>query len=225
MAVPNVRKGRASILGLVLLVAACVLADRGVALAQADENRIGPFAVDVHGVTLSYKPTSEQAAWLGYADSDLPGRGFGVDVGGQYYFMKLGTVALGAGGNVLWTAGNSDPTDLEGASTGNKAHTSFRSVATQVTANFGRRRGWSYLSAGYGYSTFAVSKPTDVESAGLPKRSTFNVGGGARWFKKERVAFSFDVRFYMLAAQAATGLVPADAKQTRVVIGVGASFR
>jgi len=225
VAVPNVRKGRASILGLVLLVAACVLADRGVALAQADENRIGPFAVDVHGVTLSYKPTSEQAAWLGYADSDLPGRGFGVDVGGQYYFMKLGTVAIGAGGNVLWTAGNSDPTDLEGASTGNKAHTSFRSVATQVTANFGRRRGWSYLSGGYGFSTFAVSNSADPAPTGLPNRTTINFGGGARWFQKEHVAFSFDVRFYKVAAQAATETVPADGKQTRVVIGAGVSFR
>lgn len=225
MAVPNVRKGRGLNLGTVLLVAACVLAGRGVALAQADENRVGPFAVDVHGVTLSYKPTSEQAAWLGYADSDLPGRGFGVDIGGQYYFTKVATVTLGAGGNVLWTAGNSDPTDLEGASTGNKAHTSFRSVAAQVTANFGGRRGWSYLSAGYGYSTFAVSSQATPEPTGLPRRATVNFGFGARWFQKEHLAFSFDVRFYKLAAQASTATVPSDGKQTRVVVGVGMSFR
>ena len=210
---------------MVLLVAACVLADRGVVLAQADENRIGPLAVDVRGVTLSYKPTPEQAAWLGFADSDLPGRGFGVDLGGQYYFMKVGIVALGAGGNVLWTSGDSDPKDLEGTSTGNKAHTSFRPFATQVTANFGRRRGWSYLSAGYGYSTFAVSSQAVPEPTGLPKRATLYFGFGARWFQKEHVAFAFDVRFYKLAAQGATADVPADGKMTRVVIGAGVSLR
>lgn len=220
------RRGRTATPWLVLLVAGCVLAAQSLAFAQqADESKIGRFAVDVHGVTGGLGPTPEQAATLGYADTDLPGRGFGFDVGGQIYFAKAGKVTLGAGGNMLFMSGNSDPKDAAGLSTGNKAHTSFRSVATQVTANFGRRRGWSYLSGGYGFSTFAVSKPTDVEPAGLPKRSTINFGGGARWFQKEHVAFSFDVRFYMLAAQAATELVPADGKQTRVVIGAGVSFR
>jgi hypothetical protein len=230
------RRGRAATLWLVLLVAGCVLAARGVAFAQqADERKIGRFAVDVHGVTGSYGPTPEQAASLGYADTDLPGRGFGFDIGGQFYVMKIGKVTLGAGGNMVRTTGHSDPKDLEGFPTGNKANTQFRAFATQVTANFGRRRGWSYLSAGYGYSTFSVLKPVDPAPAdpapadpaptGLPKRTTINFGGGGKWFQKEHIAFSFDVRFYMLAAQAATELVPADGKQTRIVIGAGVSFR
>ena len=222
------RRGRTATLWLVLLVAGCVLAAQSVASAQqADESKIGRFAVGVHGVTGSLGPTAEQAATLGYAVTDLPGRGWGFDVAGQVYFAKAGKVLFGAGGNMLLMSGNSDPKDLEGFPTGNKAHTSFRAIATQVTANFGRRKGWSYLSAGYGFSTFSISKPTDVEPAGepLPRRSTINFGGGAKWFMKEHLAFSFDVRFYMMAAQAATELVPADAKQTRVVIGAGVSFR
>jgi hypothetical protein len=220
------RRGRTATLWLVPLVAGCVLAAQSFAFAQqADESKIGRFALDVHGVTGGLGPTPEQAASIGYAETDLPGRGWGFDIGGQVYFTKVGKVTLGAGGNALFMSGSSDPKDTAGLSTGNKAHTSFRSVATQVTANFGRRRGWSYLSGGYGFSTFAVSKSADPAPAGLPKRTTINFGGGARWFQKEHVAFSFDVRFYMLAAQAATELVPADAKQTRIVIGAGVSFR
>lgn len=222
----KVGTGRTSILSIVLLAVVSVLAGRGVALAQQPgDERIGRLAVDLHGVTGSYGATAEQAAPLGYAASDLPGRGFGWDVGGQLYFMTVGKVTFGAGGNLVHTGGSSDPKDANGNSTGNQASTRFQSFATQVTANFGRRRGWSYLSAGYGVSTFAVWQSADSAPTGLPNRSTINFGFGARWFQKEHVAFSFDVRFYKLAAQAATATVPSDAKQTRVVIGAGVSFR
>jgi len=224
--VSNGRMGVASALRTGLLVIACVLAARGVVFAQQpDETRIGPFAVDVRGVTLSYGPTAEQAAWLGYAATDLPGRGFGFDIGGHYYFWRFGKVTLGAGGNMLWTSGRSDPKDIEGEPTGNNAETRFRSVATQVTANFGGRRGWSYASAGYGYSYFAVWQSAGTQPSGLPKRPTINFGFGARWFQKEHLAFTFDVRFYKLAAQETTDTMPGDGKQTRVVIGAGVSFR
>jgi hypothetical protein len=224
--VSKVRAGRTSTLSIVLLGIVCVLAGRSPVFAQQPgDERIGRFVVDLHGATGSYGPTAQQAASLGYADSDLPGRGFGVDVGGQVYFLKVGKVTFGAGGNLVRTGGSSDPTDADGKSTGNKATTQFRSFATQVTANFGRRRGWSYLSAGYGVSTFAVWRSADSAPADLPTRTTINFGFGARWFQKEHVAFSFDVRFYKLAAQDATETVPSDAKQTRVVIGAGVSIR
>jgi hypothetical protein len=224
--VSKARTGRTSTLPIVLLGFVCVCGGRSVVFAQQPGDvRIGRFAVDVHGVTGSYGPTAQQAASLGYADSDLPGRGFGWDVGGQVYFLKVGTTTFGAGGNLVRTSGNSNPKDADGASTGNKASTQFRSFATQVTANFGRRRGWSYLSAGYGVSTFGVWNSSEPAPTNLPHRNTINFGFGARWFQKEHVAFSFDLRFYKLAAQAATETAPSDAKQTRVVIGAGVSFR
>lgn len=214
-------------LWLGLLAIACVLAAPGGAFAQqADDSTIGRFAVDLHGATGGFGPTPEQAAVLGYADTDLPGRGFGWDIGGQVYFAKFGKITLGAGGNIVRLGGDSNPKDdATGYSTGHKATTRFRSFATQVTANFGRRRGWSYLSAGYGVSTFGIWKSADLPPTSLPNRSTINFGFGARWFQKEHVAFSFDVRFYKMAAQAATENVPSDGKQTRVVIGAGVSFR
>jgi len=221
-----VRRSRTSTLWLGLLAVACVLAAPRVVFAQqSDPDAIGRFAVDLHGVTGGFGPTPEQASVLGYADTDLPGRGFGFDIGGQVYFMKFGKVTLGAGGNFVQMSGSSDHKDPDGLSTGNKADTRFRSFATQVTANFGRRKGWSYVSAGFGMTKFAIWRSADTAPSDLPNRRTINFGFGARWFQKEHVAFSFDMRFYRVAAQAATETLPADGKQTRIVIGAGVSFR
>lgn len=222
----KLRRVLASRCSALLPVAVFLFAAQGLASAQqVDPAKIGPFAVDVHGVTGGFGPTPEQAAALGFADTDLPGRGFGWDLGGQVYFLRFGKVTLGAGGNFVQMSGSSDPKDPDGLSTGNEADTRFRSFATQVTANFGRRRGWSYISAGYGMTRFAIWKSAETAPSDLPNRSTINFGFGARWFQKEHVAFSFDVRFYKVAAQAGTESVPSDGKQTRVVIGAGVSLR
>src|SRR4029078_13011763 len=80
----------------------------------------------------------------------------------------------------------------------------FRSVAPQLSFNFGTGRGWSYLSGGLGQSTWSLVPadclpfPTDTD-----RLKTINYGGGARWFMKSHVAFSFDVRFYAINPGAA----------------------
>jgi len=65
--------------------------------------------------------------------------------------------------------------------------------------NFGSGTGWSYLSGGIGRSNWAVYRD-DVGSSDADGEvlKTLNYGGGARWFAKSHLAFSFDVRFYAL---------------------------
>ena len=106
-------------------------------------------------------------------------------------------------------------------------------VSPQISVNFGSRDGWSYLSAGVGRtsiatrtSPFADADREDGIDPGLLLEhdgfSSFNLGGGARWFVKSRLAFSFDVRFHMLGSGSSE---PATPGKTLIGASVGVSLR
>ncbi len=83
----------------------------------------------------------------------------------------------------------------------------MKGFSPQVSLNFGSRRGYSYVSGGIGTMTRAIDATEGVmlkEVTGDTHARTLNYGGGARWFVNSRVAFSFDMRFYRVAAQDAT---------------------
>lgn len=210
----------------VVVLALMLLSMAGVASAQVHVPKIGPFAVDVRGIRAAYGPTPEQAALIGYADTDLPGHGYGVDVGAHWYPLKWWVITFGVGGNALLSKGHSAPEDAKtGKPTGNEADTRFRAMASQVSLNFGTGEGWSYLSGGLGYSTFAISNATHPEASSLPRRKTINFGGGARWEVRRHVAFSLDLRFYKIAAQDGGESVSGGGATTRVVIGAGVALK
>lgn len=209
---------------LAVLVLAGWLAAAGVAGAQQQSTRVGPFAVDVHGVFAAYGPTEEQAAVLGFQKGELPSSGLGLDIGAHWYPFRIGPTTLGIGGNFMFSGGTSNPTDEEGQPTGNNAQTRLKSMATQVSLNFGGEGGWSYVSGGIGVSTFTISKLTDPEPVTPENRTTLNFGGGARWFLQNHMAFSLDLRFYRIPA-ASDPLDPAAAATMRFVLGLGASFK
>ena len=220
-----VQRRRAPVARLAMLVATVLLAAQGMASAQMAATRIGPFAVDVRGSMPRFGPTEEQAAAIGYAKTDLPTRGWGLDVGAHWYPVTWHRVTLGLGGNAMLSSGHSTPEDAKGEPTGREADTRFRTVASQVSLNFGNGEGWSYLSGGIGYSTFVVSNENYPEPASLARRRTINYGGGARWSVRRHVSFSLDLRFYRIAAQTATGTLPAEPGTARMVLGAGLSFR
>jgi hypothetical protein len=99
------------------------------------------------------------------------------------------------------------------------------SVTPQISFNFGKRQGWSYISGGIGATAFTAER----QDAPLPPQEartrTFNYGGGARWFTNKRVAVSVDLRFYAINAQPQVGLRPAFSRMTLVVVSAGAAFK
>lgn len=208
-----------------LLVLVAWLAGAGLAAAQVQSTRVGPFAVDVHGVMAAYGPTEEQAAILGYNKGDLPSTGFGFDVGAHWYPVRFGPVTLGVGGNYVWSSGSSNPTDENGEPTGRAADTRLKAMAAQVSLNFGGEGGWSYVSGGVGVSTFTIATEAMPAPENPASRTTINFGGGARWFLRRHVAFSLDLRFYRLPAATSETFDPAAGPTTRVVFGAGVSFR
>lgn len=160
----------------------------------------GPWIVDIRGAT-SGVPTDLSFYPVGDATL-VPSRGFGLDVGGHIYLFTFGPSRVGVGANVvLLRSTSTEPAAGDGDGPGERLSLNMRTVAPQVSFNFGSRDGWSYLSAGLGVASIT----TRVEGASTSDRSSgqlrsINFGGGARWFLTDRVAFSFDVRAHRLAA-------------------------
>ncbi len=193
------------------------------------------FAVDLHAATVGV-PQAEGWVPVVTADTALPGRNWGVSAGGTVYPLRLGLITFGVGASVIRGSGRSESlTIITGSGSTARTritpvvHTAITSLVPQVSINFGRKLGWSYLSAGLGrskvssFSDAVGSTPgTEVPEAWNP---ALNFGGGARWFMKEHLGAGFDVRFVKLGSRSASGTLPA-AKRTQVWnISVGISIQ
>ena len=203
---------------------AAILFIAGPAYAQSREP-LPWFVIDVHAATVGLPQTE---GWVPEVPdgTELPGRSWGLSTGATVYPLRLGLITFGAGASVIIGNGSGESlTITEG--TGSSAttrvtpavHTGITSVVPQVSINFGRKQGWSYLSAGLGISrvTSRADAAGSSPAVETPEawNSALNFGGGARWFMKPRLGAGFDVRFVKLGSRSATELLPA-AKRTQV---------
>jgi hypothetical protein len=159
------------------------------AAPAAAQQPISGFVVDVRGATSGLP--KETAFFPGIpTETVVPARGFGFDVGGHVYLLKLGPSKLGVGANYV---------KVRGTTPGIVSN--LEVLAPQVSFNFGGANGWSYLSAGLGRASIRTeaerASGTDVaESGGL---NAINYGGGARWFLVRHVAVGFDLRVHRVS--------------------------
>jgi outer membrane protein with beta-barrel domain len=192
----------------------------------SDKKPIGRFAADARGAFPKFKLDPTVAAAVGVAEDDLPGRGLGFAVGAHVYPVRFSVVALGIGAEMMMArASHTVAAATNGAAPGPTVNARFATLAPQVSFNFGRRDGWSYISGGIGFSRFTVER----EDRPLPdqeaRSKTINYGGGARWFSKKHIALSVDLRFYAVNPQEATTTRPALPRMTFSAFSVGASFK
>lgn len=208
------RRGRAVVVVVALLAAVP-------AAGQTTASAPGPYVFDVRAATsgvpndLSFYPT--------LTTDVVPARGFGLDLGGHVYVFTLGPARIGLGASVMLIRSSATLTvSPEDPSPGQRLTLNLRTVAPQVTVNFGSRDGWSYLSAGLGIAS-VTTRTDEVEDARRESGQlrSVNFGGGARWFVTPRVAFGFDVRAHQIAASGSSG-TPA---MTMMAIGAGLSLR
>ena len=174
------------------------------------------------------------------AGTEVPGRALGLEAGAHVYLLRRRLGGLGLGGAILLAGGKTSPP--EPVTTGTTppppvttpdVSTRMTSLAPQVSFNFGHRLGFSYLSAGLG-RTRVTSTVTPPPSATPPATSpvttespwarTLNYGGGARWFFKDHLAFSLELRWYKVSSvTTASGQVLP--KQSLLVAAGGISIK
>jgi hypothetical protein len=214
-----VRRAGAWLLGLALLPVGA-----GTASAQLKEP-IGPYVADARITFARFKEDPGIASAIGVASNNLPTRGLGFVFGAHWYPLRGSSVALGIGGEFIAAQ---DTRTLEpsgaGQPEGPTVETTLRSLSPQISLNFGKKDGWSYISGGMGSSTFTVLR-IDAPIAEGSRARTINYGGGARWFTNKRLAVSVDLRFYSVAAQPPAAGRPALPKSKMMVISGGIALR
>jgi hypothetical protein len=192
--------------------------------AQVSE-RIKPFAADARITWVRFKEDAGIASAIGVSPANLPTRGLGFVLGAHWYPLRGSQVALGVGGEFLRARDTRslEPT-TEGGAEGPTVETRFFSLAPQVSLNFGRKDGWSYISGGIGSAILTAERTDQPVGEGSGVR-TINYGGGARWFTNKHLAVSVDLRFYSVGTQPATLTRPAYPTSKMMVISGGIALR
>jgi len=142
----------------------------------------------------------------------------------HFYLPPWGALTLGLGGEVMIARATSTPAD---SSSGLRpAEERLVSASPQLSLNFGSGHGWSYLSGGIGRSVWSIHPVGDEPSeADVEPLLTVNYGGGARWFIKNHLAFSLDVRFYEIREGTPIPPAPGSPRTTLFVIAAGISLK
>jgi hypothetical protein len=138
--------------------------------------------------------------------------------------FKYRGVTVGVGGELM--RGTSSSTPADPASGLVAVDERLTTMASQLSLNFGSGRGWSYLSGGIGQSRWSlhpsVAPETIADTEWLP---TANYGGGARWFAKRHLAFSFDLRLYEIQPGTSFAGRPGSPRTRLFVVGAGVSLK
>jgi hypothetical protein len=165
--------------------------------AQDPPPQIGPFVVDLHATVPRFPQDQQLAQSRGMTLAELPGSGLGVLAGVHVYPLRWRAITFGLGGEIATGRSRQTPTAAQTAV--RPATERLTTITPQLSFNFGTGNGWSYISGGLGRSIWAVvPQGQDGFPADSEKLKTISYGGGARWFMKTHVGFSFDVRFYAI---------------------------
>jgi hypothetical protein len=207
------------------IAAALVAASASAAWAQ-EPDPLPKVALDVQAATPKFPRDPSVATSLNVTTDNMPGRGLGVAVGLHVYPGRLGKVTLGLGAQFLVSRARStlEPTTSGGAE-GPTVEARYSALSPQLSLNFGGPNGWSYVSGGIGWATLTIENTSTPVTEPDGRLRTLHYGGGARWFAKKHLAFSFDLRFHRYPAQAAATARPAYPKGRMLVASAGISVK
>jgi hypothetical protein len=209
----------------VLLALALVAIETTGIAAQDEPPPIGPFVLDVRGTFPPFPEDLQLADSRGLNTRELPGRGLGVDVGAHVYLFRWKAITFGLGGQFTVGRARFVPPP-ERAESFRSVTERFTSFSPQLSFNFGNGNGWSYFSGGVGGVIWSIlpdgaaTGPADEETL-----RAFNYGGGARWFIKPHLAFTFDVRFHAIDPGTPYLGRPGSPRTLLLVMGAGLSIK
>ena len=170
---------------------------------------ISPFALDVHAFFPNLGQDPLTAKDLDIQPEEIPGRAFGLAIRAHIYPLRGRTRSVGIGFEALRGRGRKELL-ASGQPTGVAVAQVLEGFTGLATINFGRYKGWSYIVAGMGPVRVRdyVTAPGALATPAPAGKIALTYGGGARWFKKDHIGFSFDIRFYDLKPIATVATVP-----------------
>jgi hypothetical protein len=208
---------------VVLSVLPAVFASAHPADAQEPPPPIPRFVVDLHGTVATFPGDPNLALSRGLDQLELPGAGLGGDLAAHLYPFKYRGVTFGIGGRLTRSRAHRSQAQESAL---RPVTERFTYLGPQLSFNFGTGAGWSYISAGIAASKWSVVPDGSIPQPPDEERlKTIDYGGGARWFAKPHLAFSFDVRFYAINPSSPTLVLPGGPRTTLMVFGAGISIK
>lgn len=181
------------------------------------------LALDLRAGFASLGSDTTTAAGLGVASGDLPSRAKTVVVGAHLYLKRSGGFKISIGAEAIRGTASNQRLDSTGNETGPVIRRRLEGFSGQLSLNFGKGKGWSYLTVGGGPMKFESyldeAKPTRAAD------TTLNYGGGARWSFKSHLALNIDLRLYLLRPAVATFDAPARARKRIALLSAGISLK
>ena len=181
------------------------------------------LVLDVRGGFASLGSDTTTAADLGVLAADMPNRAKALVVGAHLYPFRKGGFKLGLGAEAVRAVTSNQRLDSTGKGTGPIIRRRLEGVSGQLSLNFGKGKGWSYIGIGGGPMKFESylddAKPTRAGT------TTLNYGAGARWFTRGHLAFSVDLRMYLTRPATATFDAPPRVRKRVTVISAGISIK
>ena len=194
--------------------------------AQDEPRPIGPFVVDVRGTWPAFPADPQLAQSRRLSVEELPHRGLGGDAAAHVYLFTWKAVTVGVGAQGTLARAASPAVVQDGVTTRRAVTSQFTSLTPQLSLNFGTGDGWSYISGGMGKAVWSTVPDGQGTIAGDVERlTTINYGGGARWFAKRHLAFTFDVRFHAIYPGTPQFGLPGSPRATMVIMGAGISVK
>jgi hypothetical protein len=196
------------------------------ASGQDQPPRIGPFVIDIRGTVPNFPSDEQLALSRGLGLQELPGRGLGLDGGAHLYLFKWRVITFGVGAQMTMARASSSAVVQDDVETARAVTSWFTAFTPQLSFNFGTGDGWSYISGGVGTSVWSTVPDGQDPLPGDEERlTTLNYGGGARWFAKPHLAFTFDFRFHQINPGTPHGELPGSPRTTMLIIGAGVSIK
>lgn len=193
------------------------------ARAPKKDTRIPLFVVDARGVFARIGQDATTATGLSTTVLELPATGLGAAGGAHVYLWRGRSMAFGIGGEAMVARARRELTDSTGKPSGPVINRRLRALSGQLSLNFGRRTGWSYLTAGLGPTSFESYLGSATPDGLRP--TSLNFGGGARWFNWEHLAFTADMRFYTTKPALATPNTATRLRKNLVVFSGGIAIK
>jgi hypothetical protein len=195
------------------------------AAAQPTTGPIPHVVVDARGSLARFKQDAGVATALQVDSENLPTMGLGVTLGGHLYVLRSRKITIGVGAEMIMARDSRGLDEDEGETAKPTVTTTMTGFAPQISFNFGRDEGWSYISGGLGSARINSARDDQPITGSISRTRMLNYGGGARWFNTPHLAFTFDLRFYAISPRDATATVPAYPRAKFMVISGGIAFK